>query len=149
LIEAKINQNPDISSDYPRVTIAIACSKQEEFLFECLNSLIAQTMPSWEAIVVDDCSPNRIVDRIVVGYKDSRIRSIRHDTNRGAGPSRNTAMRAGRAPFAVYIDADDFVHPEFLAASLDAIERHGADCAYSDFQCVGLSNDVWRPERNR
>jgi hypothetical protein len=46
----------------------------------------------------------------------------------------------------VYIDPDDFVHPEFLAATVDAIERQGVDCAYSDFQFVGLSNDVWRPE---
>jgi glycosyltransferase involved in cell wall biosynthesis len=144
--EAKINQDLDISSDRPRVTIAIACFKQEEFLFECLNSLMAQTMPTWEAFVVDDCSPNRIVDRIVAGYTDPRIRSIRHDINRGAGPSRNTAIQAGHAPFVVSIDADDFVHHEFLAATLDAIERQGVDCAYPDFQCVGLSNDVWRHE---
>jgi glycosyltransferase involved in cell wall biosynthesis len=144
--EAKINQNVHISSVRPRITIAVACFKQEEFLFECLNSLVAQTMPAWEAFVVDDCSPKRIVDRIVAGYKDPRIRSIRHDFNRGAGPSRNTAIQTGHAPFVVYVDADDFVHREFLVATLDAIERRGADCAYSDFQCVGLSNDVWRPE---
>jgi len=128
------------------VTIAIPCFKQEVFLFECLNSLIAQTMRSWQAFVVDDCSPNRIVDRIVTGYNDSRIRSIRHDSNRGAGPSRNTAIQAGHAPFVVYIDADDFVHPEFLAEALGAIKREDADCVYSDLQYVGLSNEVWRSE---
>jgi hypothetical protein len=44
-----------------RVTIAIPCFRQEAFLFECLNSLVAQTMSAWEAFVVDDFSPHHIV----------------------------------------------------------------------------------------
>jgi GT2 family glycosyltransferase/SAM-dependent methyltransferase len=133
----------DTGSAEIRVTVVIPCFKQEVFLFECLNSLIAQTMPSWEAFVVDDCSPNRIVDRIVAGYDDTRIRFIRHDTNLGLAASRNTGLQAGHAPFALCVDADDFLHPEFLSTTLDAIERLGADCVYTEFQLVGLSNDVW------
>jgi len=66
--EAKINRDLDISSDRARVTIAIPCFKQEAFLFECLNSLITQTMPSWQAFVVDDCSPGATAQRIVSSY---------------------------------------------------------------------------------
>jgi SAM-dependent methyltransferase len=55
-------------------------------------------------------------------------------------------LQAGHAPFSVCIDADDFLHPEFLSATLDAIERQAADCVYTDFQLVGLSNDLWRFE---
>jgi glycosyltransferase involved in cell wall biosynthesis len=129
-------------SPEPRVTIAVPCFKQEVFLFECLNSLIAQTMPLWQALVVDDCSPARSVDRIVDSYHDSRIRSMRHDSNRGPAAAKNTALQAGDAPFVLYVDADDFLHPEFLSATLEAIERQGTDCAYTAFQCVGLSTDV-------
>jgi glycosyltransferase involved in cell wall biosynthesis/SAM-dependent methyltransferase len=136
----------DSRSAEPRVSVVIPCFKQEVFLFECLNSLLAQTMPDWEAFVVDDCSPGRIVDRIVGSYNDPRIRSIRHDTNLGLAASRNTGLQAGHAPFALCVDADDFLHPEFLAATLDAIERQGAACSYSDFQLVGLYNDVCRYE---
>ena len=133
----------DCSSGPPRVTIVIPCFKQEVFLFECLNSLIAQTMSTWEAVVVDDCSPARMVDQIVGTYNNSRIRSIRLDTNRGLAASRNTGLQAGRAPLVLCIDADDFLHPEFLSTTVDTIERRGADCAYTDFQLVGLSNDLW------
>jgi glycosyltransferase involved in cell wall biosynthesis len=129
-----------------RVTIVIPCFKQEVFLFECLNSLIAQTMRDWEAFVVDDCSPAGMVDRIVSTYNDPRIGSIRHDTNLGLAASRNTGLQAGHAPFSVCIDADDFLHPKFLSATLDAIERQSPDCVYTDFQLVGLSNDLWRLE---
>lgn len=126
-----------------RVTIAIPCFNQEAFLFECLNSLIAQTMPAWEAFVVDDCSPHHIVDRIVASYDDARIRYIRHQTNRGLAASRNTGLQAGCAPFVLCIDADDFLDPEFLSLTLDTIEGQDSDCAYAEYQLVGLSNDVW------
>jgi glycosyltransferase involved in cell wall biosynthesis/SAM-dependent methyltransferase len=126
----------------PRVTIAVPCFKQEVFLFECLNSLVAQTMPDWEAFVVDDCSPASTAARIVSTYNDPRIRCIRHDSNRGPATAKNTALQAGDAPFGVYVDADDFLHPEFLSATLDAIQREGKDCAYTEFQCIGLSNDL-------
>jgi glycosyltransferase involved in cell wall biosynthesis len=115
----------------------------DAFLYECLNSLIAQTMPAWEAFIVDDCSPGRRIGSIVAAYGDRRLHYIRHDTNRGAGAARNTGIQAGDAPFVLYIDADDFVHPEFLEATLDAIHRRSADCAYSEFQLVGLSNELW------
>src|SRR5207249_74344 len=138
-----IDDRVSVSSADTRVTIAIPCFRQEAFLFECLNSLVAQTMPAWEAFVVDDCSPHHIADRVVVSYDDARIRYIRHDTNRGLAASRNTGLQAGCGPFVLCIDADDFLDPGFLAATLDAIERQDADCAYTEYQLIGLSRDVW------
>jgi glycosyltransferase involved in cell wall biosynthesis/SAM-dependent methyltransferase len=130
-------------SPEPRVAIAVPCFKQEVFLFECLNSLVAQTMPSWQAFVVDDCSPIAAADRIVSSYGDPRICYIRHDVNSGLSASRNTGLQAGHAQFVLCIDADDFLHPDFLSATLEAIEKQHADCAYTEFQCVGVSNYLW------
>jgi glycosyltransferase involved in cell wall biosynthesis len=141
--KVKTSQDFDVRPDRPRVTIAIPCFKQEAFLFECLNSLITQTMPSWQAFVVDDCSPAATAQQIASSYNDPRIRCIRHDVNRGLGASRNTGLQAGYAPFVLCIDADDFLHRDFLSATLEAIENRRANCAYTAFQCFGLSNDVW------
>ena len=141
-----MNDERPAASGNPRVTIAIPCFKQEAFLFESLNSLIAQTTPAWEAFVVDDCSPDRIIDRIVASYGDPRIHYIRHATNRGLAASRNTGLQAGRAPFVLCIDADDFLDPEFLSVTLSRIEHQDVDCAYAEFQLIGLANDVWRWE---
>jgi glycosyltransferase involved in cell wall biosynthesis len=129
---------------HPRVTVAIPCYKQEVFLFECLNSLIAQTIVEWEAFVVDDCSPANTIARIVASYGDDRIRYVRHQENRGLAASRNTAIREGNAPAVLCLDADDFLHPEFLCGTLDAVERGSADCVFADFQCIGLESSVWR-----
>jgi glycosyltransferase involved in cell wall biosynthesis len=127
-----------------RVTIAIPCYKQAVFLFECLNSLIAQTVVDWEAFVVDDCSPDGTVAQIIASYNDHRIRYVRHQENRGLAASRNTAIRAGTGPAVLCLDADDFLHPDFLSATLEAMEKNGADCAFADFQLFGIENQVWR-----
>ena len=137
-----VNKSSNVARD-ARVTVAIPSFKQEVFLFECLNSLIAQTMPSWQAFVVDDCSPTATAHRIVSSYDDPRIRCIRHDVNSGLSASRNTGLQAGHAPFVLCIDADDFLHPDFLSATLEAIEKRDVDCAYTEFQCIGLSNYLW------
>ncbi len=127
----------------PRVTIAVPCYNRAAFLFESLNSLIAQTVPEWEAVVVDDCSTENMISDVVSTFADSRIRYIRHEQNRGPGASRNTALRHGTAPFAVYLDSDDFLHPEFLKETLSVLQNKGCDCAFTDYQLVGVSHDIW------
>jgi glycosyltransferase involved in cell wall biosynthesis len=72
----------------------------------------------------------------------TRIHCIRHNRNLGPAAAKDTALQAGDAPFVVYVDADDFLHPEFLSATLEAIQREGKDCAYTEFQRVELSNDL-------
>jgi glycosyltransferase involved in cell wall biosynthesis len=112
--------------------MAVPSFKQEAFLFECLNSLIAQTMPLCEAIVVD-CLPDCIISRIVPASDDPRVRYIRHDINLGPDQSKNTGLQPGTAPFPLGVDADNFFHP---------IDRQGADGAYTDFQLIGDLNSV-------
>jgi glycosyltransferase involved in cell wall biosynthesis/SAM-dependent methyltransferase len=131
----------------PRVTIAIPCYDQEVFLFECLNSVITQTMTDWEAFVVDDCSSlGSTIPQIVASYGDNRIRFLKHETNRGPAASRNTGISAGKAPTVVVLDADDFLHPDFLSVTLSSLEQSNADCAFANLQCVGLVNSVWFSE---
>ena len=130
-----------------RVTIAIPCYDQEVFLFECLNSLITQTMTDWEAFVVDDCSPlGTTIPHIVASYGDNRIRFLKHKINRGPAASRNTGISAGKAPTVVVLDADDFLHPDFLSATLSSLEQSNADCVFANLQCVGLVNSIWFSE---
>src|SRR6516164_9572950 len=130
-----------------RVTIAIPCYDQEVFLFECLNSLITQTLTDWEAFVVDDCSPSgTTIPHIVASYGDNRIRFLKHKINRGPAASRNTGISAGKAPTVVVLDADDFLHPDFLYATLSSLEQSNADCTFTNLQCVGLVNSVWFSE---
>src|SRR5262245_40813600 len=128
----------------PVVGVVIPCFNQAAFLFDCLNSLTAQTETRWQAIVVDDCSREDVIERIAASYHDPRISSIRHRHNQGLAESRNTGLRATAAPYLLPLDADDFLHPRFLEATLALLQQQERDCVWTDFQLVGLADDIWR-----
>jgi glycosyltransferase involved in cell wall biosynthesis len=128
----------------PLVGIAIPCYNHAAFLLECLNSLIAQTETHWEAVVVDDCSSEDTIESIVASYRDPRLSYIRHEQNRGLAASRNTSLRNTKAPYLLCLDADDYLHPEFLEATLPMLHQQDYDCVFTDLQLVGISNEIWR-----
>jgi GT2 family glycosyltransferase len=133
-------------SEVPLVSVVVPCfNTAESFLLECLRSLQTQTRSDWEAIVVDDASTRTDVGKIVSTIGDPRFRAIRHDQNRERGAARNTGFRVARGSLFLCLDADDRLHPEFLEATVDSLERHPeADWVLTDFQLFGASDDVWR-----
>jgi glycosyltransferase involved in cell wall biosynthesis len=92
----------------------------------------AQTFADWELMAVDDGSSDRSAE-LLTSLGDSRIRVIRHEVNRGAGPARDTAMQAARGEYFALIDSDDEWLPAKLEAQLGALARSGAalgSCAF-------------------
>lgn len=130
----------------PLVSVIIPCyNPREDFLRECLQSVAAQTLARWEAIVVDDGSIREDVERVVKELGDARFMVIRHSGNRGLGASRNTGFRSARAKLVLPLDADDRLDPSYLEATVQALRDHPeADWALVDYQLFGDDNDVWR-----
>jgi glycosyltransferase involved in cell wall biosynthesis len=133
-------------SGHPLVSLVVTCySEPEEFLRECLESVVAQTFSAWEVIVVDDGSVRTELDKIQSCIGDPRISIIRHDCNRGLGAARNSGVRAARASLIVFVDADDRLDSRYLEATVKALEEHPeADWVLTDFQLFGKSDEVWR-----
>jgi glycosyltransferase involved in cell wall biosynthesis len=105
-----------------------------EFLVDALDSLVAQTFPEWEVIVVDDTGDEldlrahpfaRVVKTSVPGS--------------GAGKARNIGIVAARAPLLFFLDADDWIRPDALYKMVETYAREGG-YIYSD--CVALVDDV-------
>lgn len=130
----------------PQVSVLVTYyNEPEEFLRECLDSILAQSFSSWEAIVVDDGSVRTDVDEILSRIGDPRISVIRHNRNRGLGAARNSGFRAARASLILSVDADDRLDSTYLEATLKALaENPEADWVLTDFQLFGNSNEVWR-----
>ena len=89
------------------------------FLEEAIASVIAQTFPSWELLLVDDGSSDGSTE-IAKRYAEcspARIRYLEHDrhTNRGVAASRNLGARHATGPYIAFLDADDVWFPNKLA----------------------------------
>ncbi|MCC7180659.1 MAG: glycosyltransferase family 2 protein [Acidobacteria bacterium] len=112
----------------PLVSVVVPVFRTEEYLPACLASLLRQTLPDFEVVVVDDASPGDVagvVARAVAA--DPRVRLVRHEENQGVGLARVTGARAARGPFLSFVDSDDAVDERFLETLHAAAIHHGAD----------------------
>ena len=98
----------------PKISLIIPVYKVEEFLPACLDSVLGQTFTDWEAICVDDGSPDNC-GKILAKYakKDKRIKVITQK-NRGVSAARNKALRQARGNYICFLDSDDELAPTFL-----------------------------------
>jgi len=95
-------------------SFVIPVYRTESYLTRCLDSLVAQTDGDFEAIVVDDCSPDGTASEIVARY-DKRFRCIRQDRNRSTFQAKATGAKAASGDYIVPLDSDDYVMPELVA----------------------------------
>lgn len=99
-------------------SIVIPAYKQAKYLADAIQSVLNQTYPHFELIVVDDCSPDG-TEQVVKQFEDSRIIFLSHERNLGLSEARNTGIRASRGDMIALLDADDMFHPEKIQSHLD------------------------------
>lgn len=110
-----------------KVDIIIPVYNVEPYLRRCLNSMLAQTYTHWRAICVDDGSTDgspAILDEYAA--KDSRFKVI-HQENGGLSHARNEGLAVADAEYVMFVDSDDFIHPQTLELAVGLIERDGTD----------------------
>jgi glycosyltransferase involved in cell wall biosynthesis len=116
------------------VSIIIPVYKVEQYLRNCVESVINQTYTNWEMILVDDGSPDHcgeICDEYAA--KDSRIRVI-HKANGGLSSARNVALDLPPSgEFVTFLDSDDFWNHEYLETLMDLQQKYYADLVQCDF----------------
>jgi hypothetical protein len=121
----------------PRVSVVIPCYDAAGFIGEALDSVLAQSYPSYEVLVVDDGSPDTPALEAALAPYSSRIRYVRQE-NQGPGGARNTGVRNARGELVAFLDSDDAWSPEFLAEQLRLLDADpGLDLVYADARLVG------------
>ncbi len=118
-------------SDPARVAVLVPVHDQAAFLPRALESLLAQQETAWEAVVVDDGSPDP--DAVAAAVPpDPRVRLLRTEDNRGLGAASNTALDATTAPVVAYLPADDVWYPDHLRTLLECLADPAVVLARAD-----------------
>ena len=117
------------------LSIIIPIYKVEPYLRECLDSVTASPLDCWEAILVDDGSPDgcpQICDEYA--GRDRRFRVI-HQENGGVAAARNAGLDAAQGEWVWFVDADDLVDMRYVEDMMLWLQSHeGADMAMFDLQ---------------
>ena len=111
----------------PKISIIIPCYNQENYISECLNSVVAQTFKDYEAIVIDDGSTDDSVE-VIEKYtkKYENIRLIKQK-NQGVIAARNNAIKQAKGKYIYPLDGDDIIANTVLEKSYNAIEAGKGD----------------------
>jgi glycosyltransferase involved in cell wall biosynthesis len=108
-------------------------AEQARLLRETLNSVERQRYRSFETIVIDDGSPQRVDPAL--GEPGRTL--ILRQTNQGPAQARNAGIRASRGSHLVFLDADDLLLPDALDAGLGALRAH-PECGF----CVSRREEM-------
>ena len=113
------------------VTAIIPTHNRADMLVRAIKSVQRQTYPHLEIIVVDDASTDNTKE-VVEGIDDSRIRYVRHETNRGGSAARNTGISAVTGEYVAFLDDDDEWKPEKTAEQLVLLRMFDVVACASD-----------------
>lgn len=121
----------------PLVSVIIPAYNRAGTIERAARSVLKQSLQDFEVIVVDDGSSDKTVD-VVENLADNRIRLLRHESNLGAGPARNTGMQAATGHYIAWLDSDDEWFPDKLHVQIDAMRQASSEyrASYTAYEIV-------------
>lgn len=117
----------------PLVSIVIPVYNVEEYLAQCIESILGQTYHNYELILVNDGSKDSS-GKICEDYrnKDGRIRLI-HKKNGGLSDARNAGMEIAKGLYITFVDSDDFIHKDYLKEMVSFAVDNNVDIVQAEW----------------
>lgn len=126
-----------------KISVIIPVYNVSQYIRRCIESVLAQTYPDWEAIIVDDCGRD---DSIAIAHAviekspfAPRFTFVRHERNRGLSAARNSGTAKARGDYLLYVDSDDYITPDCLEKLAAPLGRKNVDFVIGDYSVIGGS----------
>ena len=107
----------------PTVSVIIPSYNHENFIAECIQSVLDQTFQDFEIVITDDASSDRTIE-IIKGFDDARIKLLRHSKNQGASIAANNCINRSKGKYVAMLSSDDAWYPEKLEIQVKYLDRH-------------------------
>ncbi|HEX7088472.1 MAG TPA: glycosyltransferase family A protein [Vicinamibacterales bacterium] len=131
----------------PRVSVVVTCCDLGEYLDEAVGSVLAQTVPVSEIVVVNDGSTDAATCRLLADYRRERTRVL-HTERRGLPAARNAGARETTGEYLCMLDADDLLEPTYVERSLAALQAD-PELGFAShwLRAFGIDSWEWTPPR--
>lgn len=114
--------------EFPLVSVIIPVYRAEKYLKQCVQSVLRQTYPNLEIILVNDGSPDNcpvLCDALAA--QNNRINVI-HKANEGAAFARKAGLDAASGQYVLFLDGDDWLDTDVVSMCVEVAQRDHADC---------------------
>jgi glycosyltransferase involved in cell wall biosynthesis len=109
---------------HPFFSVVIPTYNRGALILKTLNTVLSQTYPHYEIIVIDDCSTDDTAEILEPLIKAEKLRYLRHDRNYERSHARNTGMENARGEFLTFLDSDDLMYPTNLEDAAQYIKAN-------------------------
>lgn len=113
-----------------KVSIIMAAYNAERTVDKAVRSVLSQTYPHFELIVIDDCSSDHTV-QLVSAYSDPRIRLVCHRQNKGVSLTRHEGVSLATGRLIAVLDSDDWWEPDKLRLQVERMEATSASLVFT------------------
>ncbi len=130
-------------ANQPKISVIVPVYNGDQYLRQCLESLLKQTFTDFEIMVVNDGSADfsyQICQEFA--HQDSRVRLF-NQTNQGQAVARNLALAHARGEYITFVDADDYVVERYLAALYQAALEQDAEVVVGEYFRYGDAEKKW------
>ena len=126
----------------PAISLIIPIYNVEQFLQHTLESVQSQTWKDFEALCINDGSLDGSADIIKkFAQQDERFKFI-DKQNSGVSAARNLGLQMAAGEYVMFLDGDDFLHPQAMEVAIDAIRRANTDICRFGYQEVQVDENV-------
>ncbi len=142
-----------LTREKPLCSIITAAYNSAGTIEKTIKSVINQTEPSWELIVIDDGSTDTTASLVKkLSQKDKRIRFLQNECNRGVAETRNRGLKEARGSYIAFLDSDDWWQPEKLQKQIAFMRENCCHISCTgfhrvDFEGTRMLRTVIPPER--
>ena len=115
------------------ISVIVPIYNKEQYLEQCIDSILAQTKDKLEIVLVDDGSTDasgQIIDRYADAYP--QVVAV-HQENRGLAGARTAGFLRAGGKYVGWVDADDYIRPDMYQKLYDLAMNDGADLVYCDY----------------
>lgn len=125
------------------VSIITPMYNSEKYISRAISSVLSQTYPFWEMIIIDDCSSDNSVGIVKeFAARDSRIKLICFDKNSGAAVARNAGTEKASGRYIAFLDSDDLWFENKLDSQLEFMAKNSFAFVFSSYEKIDEENKV-------
>jgi glycosyltransferase involved in cell wall biosynthesis len=130
----------------PTVSVVIPYYDQPEFLRDAVESVIAQTYPNVEIIVVDDCSPGVNAIQLLRGLRHPKLLVFKLENRKGVSVARNAGIIRSSGDYILPLDADDLLDPQYVSETVKALIDSNDAGVCTAIRTFGNADSIINPE---
>lgn len=121
------------------VSIIIPIYNSEDYLCDCLNSIVNSTFQDFEVLLVDDGSKDNSLEICKKYYNKDKRFKVFHQKNSGASVARNYGLSIAKGDYISFVDSDDILPKYFLSEAMEYIHKYNVDIVIGGYEIIGIN----------